>query len=85
VVTAMANNTLSRLRSDFAIATSGIAGPGGGTKLKPVGTVWLAIATHGRTVTRKLQLGQHRDRVILETSNHALNMLRKILLRLPPY
>ncbi len=80
VVTAMAKNALIRLKSDYAIATSGIAGPGGGTTLKPVGTVWLAIATHDKVITRKLQLGRYRDRVILETSNHALNLLRKMLL-----
>ena len=85
VVKAMAKNSLKRLGSDYAIATSGIAGPGGGTDLKPVGTVWLAIANHQSIVTRRLQLGRHRDRVIMETSQHALNMLRKMLLGLPPY
>jgi nicotinamide-nucleotide amidase len=80
VVTFMAKNALKRFNSNYAIATSGIAGPGGGTALKPVGTVWLAIASNEKIITRKLQLGQHRERVIMETSHHALNMLRKMLL-----
>jgi nicotinamide-nucleotide amidase len=79
-VSAMARNAIKVLQSDYIIATSGIAGPGGGTPLKPVGTVWLAIANENKVYTKKLQLGNNREKVIHETSLYALNMLRKILL-----
>ncbi len=80
VVRQMANHALRIFKTDVSIACSGIAGPAGGTHEKPVGTVWIAIATHDQTFTKKLQLGSHRERIILETAQHALNMLRKILL-----
>ncbi|MBK9026188.1 MAG: CinA family protein [Saprospiraceae bacterium] len=49
---------------------------------KPVGTVWLALATPSKIITRKLLLGRVRERVIMEASQHALNLLRKALLDL---
>ena len=80
VVRQMANHALRIFNTDVSIACSGIAGPAGGTPEKPVGTVWIAIATRDKTITKKLQLGSHRERIIIETAQHALNMLRKILL-----
>ncbi len=80
VVQMMSRNALSLFKTDYSIACSGIAGPAGGTPDKPVGTVWVAVSNFERTITRKLQLGNHRERVILETSQHALNMLRKMLI-----
>ena len=53
---------------------------GGGTEEKPVGTVWLALATPDQIITRKLLLGRVRERVIMEASQHALNLLRKSLI-----
>jgi len=79
VVKQMAQHIKSKFKTDYAIACSGIAGPGGGTPEKPVGTVWIAIATPDELVTKKLQLGSSRERVIMETSLNAMNMLRKIL------
>ncbi len=79
VVKKMAEHIKDKFQTDYAIACSGIAGPSGGTSEKPIGTVWIAIATPKEVVTRKLQLGENRERVIMETSLNALNMLRKIL------
>lgn len=79
-VMAMASHVKEKFGTDCAIACSGIAGPGGGTEEKPVGTVWLALATPDQIITRKLLLGRVRERVIMEASQHALNLLRKSLI-----
>lgn len=79
VVTAMAEGAKRILKSEYALATSGIAGPDGGTPQKPVGTVWVALATPEFTLAEKLQLGTDRERNIIRASIHALNMLRKAL------
>lgn len=75
-VIAMAEGICTRFNTDFAIAVSGIAGPGGGTDEKPVGTTWIAIATPTETVARKFMFGEHRGRNIRRASIAALNMLR---------
>jgi nicotinamide-nucleotide amidase len=78
VVTDMAINTMSLFETDYAIATSGIAGPGGGTEEKPVGLVWIAVATPTRVVTHKFLFGKSggRDVIIKRAALSALNMLR---------
>lgn len=65
--------------SNIAISISGIAGPGGGTIDKPVGTIWLAIANETKQRTLRLSLGKYRKKNIQYTSVHALNLLRKFL------
>ncbi len=80
VVKSMASNVRKKFKTDYSIACSGIAGPDGGTIDKPVGTVWIAVSNAEKTITRKLQLGTNRERVILETAQHALNVLRKMLI-----
>ncbi len=78
VVSDMALNVMSLLDVDYAIATSGIAGPAGGTDEKPVGTVWIAVATPVRLTTQKFQFGNRmgRRQIIERASMAALNMLR---------
>ena len=79
VVRAMAEGAKKQLDTDYAIATSGVAGPGGGSEEKPVGTTWIAVSTPGRTITEKHLFGKNRERNIQRAAFTALNMLRKEL------
>jgi nicotinamide-nucleotide amidase len=72
----MAENGRDILGADICISTTGIAGPGGGTETKPVGMVWIAIATKEGTTTKKMQFSKHRERNIKMTVLSALNLLR---------
>ena len=64
VVEQMAKNVRLKFDSDFGISTSGIAGPTGGTLEKPVGTVWIAVASEKKVISKKLNLGYNRERNI---------------------
>ena len=79
VVIQMADGVKKRLKTDYAVATSGIAGPNGGTDEKPVGTVWIAVAGPNGTFAKKFLFGQNRERNIEIAANTALNLLRKTL------
>jgi nicotinamide-nucleotide amidase len=80
VVRAMAVNIRKIYNTDYAVATSGIAGPTGGTSKKPVGTTWICVASENNVIATKYNLGKQRGRNILKASITALNMLRKLIL-----
>ncbi len=80
VVSEMAIAAQTMFDVDYAIATSGIAGPDGGTADKPVGTTWIAIATPEEVFAKQFTFGDSRDRNIRRTALQALNMLRKKLI-----
>lgn len=72
----MANIVRAKFNTDIGVATSGIAGPGGATPEKPVGTVWIAYSDKHQTVTRKLQLSKDRILNIKLASTAVLNLIR---------
>ena len=72
VVKQMANGVRNLLRTDFAIATSGIAGPDGGTTEKPIGTVWIGWATPDGTFAECFHLGKLREQITDRTCQKAL-------------
>ena len=79
VVSAMADGVRTRMGTTYALATSGIAGPGGGTPDKPVGTIWIALSTPGGTEARCLKFGSHRGRNVQRTVLECLAwLLRKV-------
>jgi nicotinamide-nucleotide amidase len=79
-IQAMAQGVQKRLGTTYALATSGIAGPDGGTGEKPVGTVWIALAHPEGVISRKLTLGGTRMQNIYLSSLACVNLLRKYLL-----
>ena len=72
----MVAGAVKLLKTDIAVATSGIAGPTGGTPDKPVGTIWIAAGNSEQVKTFKLSLGKDRTRNIQYTAIRALNMVR---------
>ena len=81
VVEQMAFGLTKKFNTDYGLATSGIAGPTGGTKEKPVGTVWIAVANAEKVISKKFNFGNSRERNITISSLAALNMLRLELLK----
>jgi len=83
VARAMAEGVRRALGSDFGIGVTGVAGPGGGSEAKPVGTVHIAVADEVRTDHRKIRFPGDRERVRQHSSQLALEMLRRRLLGIP--
>ncbi len=80
VAEAMAEGIRSRAETDFGLSITGIAGPGGGTEEKPVGTVFIALADDVKTEHRKLHLPGDRHLIRWRASQAALDLLRRRLL-----
>jgi nicotinamide-nucleotide amidase len=82
VVEEMARGARERFGADISVATTGIAGPSGGSVDKPVGTTWIAVATDQIMRSEKFSLGEHRGRNISKAAVAALFMLRNELMRI---
>jgi nicotinamide-nucleotide amidase len=79
IVEQMADGVRKLLKADVAIATSGIAGPTGGTTEKPVGTVWISASSAEKTISREFRFGSLREQNIVRSTQAALVMLKEII------
>lgn len=77
VVKQMAEGMRRRSGADYALATSGVAGPDGGTEEKPVGTVWIGLSHSGGTEAIRYKFGRNRERNIQVSAIFALDVLRR--------
>jgi nicotinamide-nucleotide amidase len=78
-VIAMVKGVMKTLQTDCAVATTGIAGPDGGTEKNPVGNIWIAAAVGNRILTKLQKTNRGRQMNIERASNNALLMLRQML------
>ena len=80
VATQMAEGARKVMQTDLAVATTGIAGPTGGTYEKPVGTIWISVCSPERTITRSFNFGQFaRENFIERSTMAALMMLNEMI------
>ncbi|MFW5793413.1 MAG: competence/damage-inducible protein A [Bacteroidota bacterium] len=82
VAEAMAEGVRKSFKTDYAVSVTGIAGPSGGTKEKPVGLVYIAVAAADNVYSKKYLFGDKRQRNIERSAVTALNMLRKEIKKL---
>ena len=75
----MVKGAMETLNTDYAMATSGIAGPGGGTPETPVGTIWVAVGSRNKIVSMKLDGDDGRDQNIAKATCSALHLMRDLL------
>jgi nicotinamide-nucleotide amidase len=76
----MVKGAIEKLNVDYAVATSGIMGPDGGTREKPVGMVWIAAGNKDKTIAKEFHFRFDRERNIRQTAHTALDFLRKFIL-----
>ena len=75
VVEAMAIGTRDLMEADFGVATTGVAGPSGGSEENPVGTVWIGVATPHGTISERINFGKGRRKVIRQATLEAYRLL----------
>ena len=75
----MASGAIEHFKTDYAVAVSGIAGPDGGLPDKPVGTVWIAVASKNNVIAKLFTFGNKRIQNIDRSAAAALTMLFKLL------
>ena len=80
VVEEMASGVQSYYKTDTAIATSGIAGPDGGTTEKPVGTIWICVVYGKKSYAKKIRFSGTRERIIDQATYTAMQLLRRLIL-----
>ena len=76
---AMAEGVRAKFKTKLSIATTGIAGPGGGSEAKPVGLVYVAVSTETECICKKFRLFGNREQIIQRSSNAALWMVKQAL------
>ena len=83
VVEGMAMGVRQLMEADFGVATTGVAGPSGGTEENPVGTVWIGLATPNKVISKRFNFGKDRENVINRATIAAYEMLREELILTP--
>ena len=81
VVEGMAKGVRNLMEADFGVATTGVAGPSGGTDENPVGTVWIGVASPHGVVSQRFNFGKDRENVINRATIAAYEMLRQEIIR----
>jgi len=80
VAVEMVDGVKKIMKTDYAIATTGIAGPDGGSAEKPVGTVWIAVSGKHNLLVERYNFANNRERNIIRSSQTAINMLRQLII-----
>ena len=75
----MIKGVMKSLKTDYAVATSGVAGPGGGTPEKPVGTIWIAAGNADKIITQKLEGDEGREINVSRATHSVLQVLHDLL------